>query len=298
MYFCSTHSPTKYYFMLIWEKNIPNYLVQKDSVVRTTIFTGLFALAFINIYAPFGVEKWYHPSNNIELFFYSSLVILTGMLVIVISRILMYQVSKKMELNYFQYSVWIFGEIVSMAAVYSIFAKYVLDDPREFADIIKITVKNTILILLFPYIVLWLYMAYKEKTQQLERYAQSGTQIPQPDIMVPFHDEKGKLKLSVVNNDILYIEASDNYVSVYYLLNNKISKYMIRNTLKNVEIKLKKLGYLRCHRSYLVNFSKVKVLKREKEGLFLVLNVESELILPVSKTYVGQIIESFSEISV
>lgn len=284
--------------MLIWEKDIPNYLVQKDSIVKTTIFTGLFALAFINIYAPFGVEKWYHPSNKIELFFYSSLVILTGMLVIVISRILMFQFSKKVSLNYFQYSVWIFGEIISMAAVYSIFAKYLLDDPRIFSEIIKITVKNTLLILLLPYIVLWFYLAYKEKTKQLERFAQSVGQVPQPDMMIPFHDEKGKLKLSVVNNDILYIEASDNYVSIYYMLNSKISKYMIRNTLKNLENKLNNLGYIRCHRSYLVNFNKVKVLKREKDGLFLVLNVDGELILPVSKTYVSKIIESFSEISV
>ncbi len=112
---------------------------------------------------------------------------------------------------------------------------------------------------------------------------------------VPFYDEKGKLKLSVINEDILYIEASDNYVSVYYLMNNKVSKYMIRNTLKQLEIKLSKIGFIRCHRSYLVNFNKVKVLKREKEGLFLVLNIEGELVLPVSKTYVSPIIESFSK---
>lgn len=284
--------------MLIWEKKIPFYLVQKDSIVKTTVFTGLFALAFINIYSPFGVDKWYHPTNKVELFFYSSLVILAGMFVIVISRIIMYQFSKKLELNYAQYSVWILVELISMAAVYSVFAKYILDDTRLFLDIIKVTVKNTLLVLLLPYIVLWLYFAYREKTKQLEQFSHGGGIKVNPDIMVPFYDEKGKLKLSVVIEDILYIEASDNYVSVYYILNNKVSKYMVRNTLKNLEVKLKKVGFIRSHRSYLVNFSKVKVLKREKEGLFLVLNVDGEMILPVSKTYVSSIIESFSETSI
>ncbi len=284
--------------MLIWEKKIPIYLVQKDTIEKTTIFTGLFALAFINIYSPFGVERWYHPTNKIELFFYSSLIILAGMLVIVISRIIMFKFSKKTELNYGHYSAWILLEIISMATVYSAFAKYALDDPRIFLEIIKVTVKNTILVLLIPYIVLWLYFAYREKTKQLEEYSHAAGPKVQPDLMVPFYDEKGKLKLSVVIDDILYIEASDNYVSVFYLLNNKVSKYMVRNTLKNLEEKLKKIGFIRCHRSYLVNFNKVKVLKREKEGLFLVLNVNGELILPVSKTYVSSIIESFSESSI
>ncbi len=283
--------------MLIWEKRIPLYLVQKDSIVKTTIFTGLFALAFINIYSPFGVERWYHPTNKIQLFFYSSLVILAGMFVIVLSRVIMYQFSKKVKFDYGQYSVWILVEIISMAAVYSVFAKYILDDPRIFVEIIKVTVKNTILVLLLPYIVLWLYFAYREKTQLLEKFSQNGGPKFQHDIMVPFYDENGKLKLSVVIDDILYIEASDNYVSVYYLSNNKVSKYLVRNTLKNLEVRLNKIGFIRCHRSYLVNFNKVKVLKREKEGLFLVLNVDGEMVLPVSKTYVSSIIESFSELS-
>ena len=220
------------------------------------------------------------------------------MAVIVLSRILMYQYSKRRDITYFQYSVWILIEIISMSAVYSIFAKYALEDTRLFLDIAKVTFKNTVLVLLLPYIVLWLYFAYKEKTKQLEEIEQGVVPIKtNPEMMIPFYDEKGKLKLSVINEDILYIEASDNYVSVYYLMNNKVSKYMIRNTLKNLELKLGKIGFIRCHRSYLVNFNKVKVLKREKEGLFLVLNVEDELVLPVSKTYVSAIIESFSELS-
>ncbi|MBN1117243.1 MAG: LytTR family transcriptional regulator [Bacteroidales bacterium] len=283
--------------MLIWEKKIPTYLVHKESIVRTTIFTGLFALAFINFYAPFNVEKWYQPTNEFELFFYSSLVILVGMLVIVLSRIIMFQVSKKVELTYLIYAIWIAAEIISMAAVYSVFAKFALDDRRFFYEIIEITFKNTLLILLLPYTVLWLYFAYREKTKELEEYSQTGILKGHPDKMIPFYDEKGKLKFSVINDDILYIEASDNYVSIYYVTNEKTAKYMVRNTLKNLEEKLKNIGFIRCHRSFLVNFNKVKLLKREKDGLFIELNADNQITLPVSKTYVTGIIESFSESS-
>jgi DNA-binding LytR/AlgR family response regulator len=280
--------------MLIWDKTIPKYLVQKDAITATTIFTGIFALAFINIYSPFGVEKWYQPQNKFEIFFYSSLVILTGMAFIVLDRIAMFQVSKKHSLNYFHYSIWIFFEILSLSAVYSVFAKFVLADQRVFYQIAEVTLKNTVLVLLLPYTVLWLYFAYREKTRQLDEISHGGVLKLQSDKMVPFYDEKNKLKISVVQDDILYLESSDNYVMIYYISNNKISKYMIRNTLKNLESKLLSIGFIRCHRSYLVNFNKVKILKREKDGLFLELDSDPHLVLPVSKTYVSAIIESFS----
>jgi len=207
----------------------------------------------------------------------------------------MYQVSKRRSINYLQYSVWIFCEILILATVYSIFAKFILDDKRVFYEIAEVTLKNTVLVLLLPYTVLWLYFAYLEKTRQLEKISQGGVLKSQSDKMVPFYDENGKLKISVIQDDILYLEASDNYVLIYYVSNNKISKYMIRNTLKNLEVKLLSMGFVRCHRSYLVNFNRVKILKREKDGLFLELNSVPHLVLPVSKTYVSTIIESFSQ---
>ncbi len=283
--------------MLIWEKKIPLFLVKKESIVGTTIFTGLFALAFINIYSPFELEKWYH-TNKIQLFAYSSLATLTGMAVIVISRVLMFSFSKRYHLTYLQFSVWIFIEISSMAVVYSIFVKYFMDDVRTVLEIIKVSIKNTALVLLMPYSAIWLYFSYREKTRQLEKISESKTPIMTSEKMFPFYDEKGKLKFSVLIDDIIYLEASDNYVSIFYTSGNKISKYMVRNTLKNLESKMDKLGFIRCHRSYLVNFNKVKILKRSKEGLQLELNTESQLTLPVSKTYLTNIIESFSEFTI
>jgi hypothetical protein len=288
--------------MLIWEKELPKYLTQKNVIVRTTIFTGLFALFFINIYFPFGVDHWLKQDdiqlNKIEFFLYSSLVILTGMAVIVLSRIIMYQATRNKTLSYGQYSVWIFLEITSMAAVYTIFVKFILKDIREFYDIAVLTLKNTTLVLLLPYTVLWLYFAYREKTKELEKLSSAGTASRVPtDKMIPFYDENGKLKFSVLLDDLLYLEAADNYVSIYYVSGDKVAKYMIRNTLKTLEERLEHYDIVRCHRSYLLNFNKVKILKREKEGLFLELNAPNSLTLPVSKTYVTSIVESFSEFS-
>ncbi len=288
--------------MFIWEKEIPQYLTKKGIIVRTTIFTGLFALAFINIYSPFNVERWVNQDdiqlNEIQLFLYSSLVILIGMAFIVISRIILFQLARrKKNINYGLYSFIIFMEIFSMAAVYALYVKYVFADHRSFYDVAVASLKNTALILLIPYTVLWLYFAYREKTKQLEELSSTpGAKVP-ADKMIPFYDENGKLKFSVLLDDLLYLEASDNYVSIHYISGNKIAKYMVRNTLKTLEKKLGSYDIVRCHRSFLVNFNKVRILKREKEGLFLELNAPDSFTLPVSKTYVSSIVESFSEFS-
>ena len=112
--------------------------------------------------------------------------------------------------------------------------------------------------------------------------------------MIPFRDEKETLRFSILLDDLLYLESSDNYVIVYYLDHTKVSKFLIRNSLKNYEESLGVPNLVRCHRSYIVNFDKVKIMRKEKEGLLLELDIPQQLSLPVSKTYVAAIIEAFS----
>ncbi|MEP0365479.1 MAG: LytTR family transcriptional regulator DNA-binding domain-containing protein [Cyclobacteriaceae bacterium] len=56
--------------------------------------------------------------------------------------------------------------------------------------------------------------------------------------------------LSVMSDQIVYAEAFDNYTNLF----TRDSKYIISHTLKSVEEKLNPLGFIRVHRSYLINF--------------------------------------------
>lgn len=280
-----------------WENAIPAFLVTKKNITKTILFTAAFALAFINFYSPFGVNYWFHV-NKIQLFLYSSLVILTGVLVIVFSRIIMYRYSRKKEIAYYQYFIWVLAEILSMAAFYSLFVKYILHDERLFYDIYKVTVKNTALILLLPYAILWLYFSWKEKSELINELSDNNIPSPKGKKMISFYDEKGTLRFSVLMDNLLYMEASDNYVIIHYSDNKKISKYVIRNTLKKLEQTINSDNIIRSHRSFLINFDKVRIMRREKEGVFLELDTEKDIQLPVSKTYVPEVIRSFSKFSV
>ncbi len=282
--------------MADFQKPLPHYLFQKKNIVSLILFTSAFALVFINIYSPFGADKWF-KLTKLEFLTYSSLVILAGVLVVVVSRIVIYQFCKRHTINLLQYFIWIFAEIMFMAMVYTLFEKFILRDSREFTELIRRSAENTALVLLIPYSVSWLYFSWLDKKEQIERMADIQSMSGNIRGMIPFYDEKAVLKFSVKKENLLYIESTENYVSICYLNKGKISKYLLRDTMKKMEESFAGTEIIRCHRSYMVNFEKVKVIRKEKDGLMLELDEPLQTDIPVSKTYVENVMQTFSKYS-
>jgi len=280
--------------MVDFQKPIPPYLNEKQNIVRLILFTSLFALVFINIYSPFGADRWFHLTS-LEFFTYSSLTILTGVLVVVFSRILMYQVCKRHIITIWQYLIWIFAEILLMALFYALFEKFFLKDTRIFTDLVRISSRHTALVLLLPYSILWLYFSWQDKKEQIDRLADVQAFSYNTRNMIPFYDDKGILKFSIKRENLLYLESAENYVSICYLNKDKVSKYLLRDTLKKIEENFSGTEIIRCHRSYMVNFEKVKVIRKDKDGLKLEFDNPYVTDIPVSKTYVSSVMQIFSK---
>lgn len=277
-------------------QKIPAYLNEKGNIVKLIFFTALFALVFINLYSPFGVTARFE-NTKFGLLLGSSLVILTGVLVVVISRVILYQVNRfRGSITLAQYLLWIAAEVFSMSMFYALYDKLFLGEMRPFWDSYKISIRNTALVLLLPYSVLWLYFSWIDKNKQIQQL--SGTaEGPAPDQkeMIPFRDEKGTMRITVKTNDLLYLQAADNYVTIFYNNQQKQAKYLLRSSLKQIETELKESSLIRCHRSYMVNFEKVKIIRREKDGLMLELDSVIPIEIPVSKTYMDEVFKAFGQ---
>jgi len=275
-------------------QKIPEYLYEKTNIVRLVIYTAVFALVFINIYQPFDSKNWL-PVSELMFFLFSSLVILTGVLVVVVSRIIMVRYARKKGLFFWQYALWILGEILAMALFYSLFTELVLKDTRSFSHMFRQSVINTSLVLLLPYSILWLYFTLRDKNRKLESLTRNEKETEGPvHSMLNFLDEKRELKLSVKSDQLLWIEAADNYVKVHYHHKGRIASFMVRNTLKTVENDFASTSLVRCNRSTIVNFDKVKILRKEKEGIFLAFDQDPVPDFPVSKTYAEKVLSRFS----
>lgn len=265
------------------EYKIPEYIYEKSNIVRLILLTALFALVFINIYKPFSSSNWYAVSE-FKFFVFSSLIILTGVLVVVLSRIVMYYWGRKHAISIYGYGVWIVLEIFFMSLFYTIYT-LVLNPEREYLNVFKESAINTSLVLLLPYSVLHFYFSYQEKERQLRLLEENRAEAAMKQTVFSFYDEKNELRLSVKRNNLLYLESADNYVCIWYLNKGLLTKFMLRNSLKAIEESLMDTNVLRCHRSFMVNFDQVKVIRREKDGVYLELDIEKVPDIPISKTY-------------
>jgi hypothetical protein len=281
---------------------IPAYFYEKSNIIRLILLTASFALLFINIFQPFGSRGWYPYISDFKYFFFSSLIILTGMLVVVVSRLIMFSITKKHSIQYWQYALWVTSEIFAMSLFFSLFAKFIPEEgmKRDFMEIFHQSTVNTSLVLLLPYSILWLYFSWRDKNKILEEMTRDEHIVETPKKnLIAFPDEKGELKITIVLENLLYVDSADNYATIHYLNKSKLSHFLIRNSLKWMEENLTKESPLvRCHRSFIVNLDKVKVLRKTKDGIFLELDTENTPDIPVSKTYYERVMTKFSKYSV
>lgn len=109
----------------------------------------------------------------------------------------------------------------------------------------------------------------KERIDRKERPSKESTEI-----FIKNNSSLVRLKY----DDILWVEAMENYV----VLNTYTDKYTIHFTMKALSEKLPVDKFMRVHRSFIVNFTKVKAI--EDNMLIIVYNKNTKAI-PVGKSY-------------
>ena len=76
-----------------------------------------------------------------------------------------------------------------------------------------------------------------------------------------------------------------------------LKRYMLRCRLKTVEESFRGSSLVRCHRKYIVNMDKVKVLRKEKDGYELDLDNDAISPIPITKTYSENVLSRFNNSS-
>ena len=282
-------------FKIIFDE-IPDYLKDKSTLITQVMFVSIFGLVFINIYAPFNASSWTEMSR-LEFFFSSSVMILIGMLGIVISKLIFFLLIGRVRFTYLIFGFWHFTEIVLLAAIYLVVDLVLLKSGMELVDRFTSLLFITLMVLAIPYIISWLYLSMKDKRTKLEDLTENTSQEFKEKQMITFRDETEKLRFSIKSEDILYVESTDNYVTVHTLEKGKVKKIMLRNTMKRLEKELEGKLIQRCHRSYMVNFENIKLVKLISTNLYIYLDSPEEIRIPVSKSYAEHVHEFLNRVS-
>lgn len=274
-------------------KRIPKYLLAKRNQIIMVLFVSIFAVVFINVYKPFGSDKWMIDQKEIastKYLLWSTILVCIGMTVVAISRVIMYNYSRnpRHSITYLKYAIWVFIELLLLSGAFTVLALIVSknlnltsNDPLE---IYKAAMQNTFFIIGIPYFICIFYFSYQERSAKLKELMNENIGFKSSNL-ISIRDSRGVLQLSVAKENLLYIESADNYICIWYKKNDTLKKQLMHITMKDVSEQLAETSIVRCHRSYMINLDLVKVMRREKGNLFLELGEPGVREIPISKTY-------------
>lgn len=281
------------------EKNkIPRYLLGKYQLIATVTFTAFFAIVFLLVSIPFSHNAWFQLGDHV-FFVFTVIFALLSLLLIILSKTLMYKTRNMFEMTYFKYTAWCVCEVVLIALLYTVITLIKVHPESEPTRIFFSALIYGTISLIIPYIIAGMYFAIidKNKTIRLMNYSTVVTdQGTVQDERISLCDNSGVLKLSVSSSNLYYIASEDNYIKVWYTdYKGELKKYMLRCRLKTVEESFKGSSLVRCHRQYIVNMDKVRVLRKERDGYELELDNDMIPPITVTKTYADNVLKIFSD---
>lgn len=213
----------------------------------------------------------------------------------------MYFFVKKISIGYLEYIIWIFGEIAILAGFYIFIAhkvgfidNYIQENPElvyweAIFEIFRKAIANTTWMLLIPYIISFLYLYNEHLVKRLISQQENNKERN----VIQFKDEKDEVRFTIASEKVIFIESSDNYSVIKYLNNNKVSDFILRNSLKKLSNELKDTSIQRCHRSYMINFEHVASLKKDNSEISFEFDIPNIKEIPISKSYNEKIMELF-----
>jgi len=240
---------------------------------------SLFFLAFTVVYDPFSMRDFLDMgrglySLNLSILF-AILLVLLGCL-----RLALRFMKDSKKFTWAAYVTWCIGECLVLALAASLYLTLMLKGEYSYFTVLfGYCIGNTYLILIYPYLVITL--AFEIAALKQAEQARASTD----ESLIRFFDEYKNPKLLIAAGAVLYIEAQENYVDIWYLDSGRPRKFNLRASMRSLEETAERHGLVRCQRSYYVNPSHVTVLRRENGWVYADLDQEGLPSIPVSKTY-------------
>ncbi len=95
--------------------------------------------------------------------------------------------------------------------------------------------------------------------------------------------------------DLLFIQADDNYSTVYWMHEGVVQKKLLRANLKSIETQIDNAFTIRCHRSYLVNVHAISNITGNANGYKLRIK-DSEYYIPVARPKGKEVMEKIGQL--
>lgn len=256
--------------------------------LRVGVYAGLFVTLFLYLFRPFGLgtrpfSEWWLARQCI---YFGLATMVTAWL---------FGGLRKLFPSYCNEQDWIvsrellsnLGLIIFITFANLLLGHWLYDNPLNGTSL-GFAFRNTLLIGLFPVV----FSAYVHQQRSNQQYVQSAqeanallseTSSTQQSLSVRLTGSNRNEELNFDAQDLLFIEAADNYAKVYLWRSEQLEKHLLRASLKSLAEQLSDhLQFFRCHRTYLVNLKQVSEISGNAQGYKLHL-FHTDQIVPVSR---------------
>lgn len=239
----------------------------------------VFFLVSVLLYEPSQLVSLMHAGESTGPLYSFNISIVTAIILVVmfLSRILLYLLRKVMNMNLGWFAMWCVMETVVASAFVALYLSLMDKSSGGYFFFLGRSISTLGSIFIYPYVILTLAFALAEA-----RRAGSA----KPEARLKFYDSRHQLKFITSAESLMYLEANENYVIIHFSENGVEKKYQLRNTLKSVEPLCEKAGFVRTHRGFIVNPAHVRLIRKEPGGFFFAdIGTDRPQGIPVSKKY-------------
>lgn len=252
----------------------PGLLWKYSAACWFAVLSAGFFLLFSLFYDPFGMQDRLDMERGISAFNTIILTCIIGVSVMT-TRTLMALLRSRISTEWWAYLLWCLMEITVTAAFMALFLA-LMDRGSGYFPTLATCIQYSSTILVFPYTILTMAMVIAEGKQMSQEREESQT-------LARFYDSNKLLKLTIASSTLMYIKAEENYLRIFYLDAGNVKDFQLRSSMTAVAETAGKAGLFRCHRSYYINPSKIKALRRESNGTMSAEIESAESPIPVSK---------------
>lgn len=267
----------------------------------SSLAIGVFVFLFLLVFRPFGISSWQTPFLVLKLAGYGVVSFLVMLLYYFILPMFITPLRRTEQ--------WTVGNellgkflILSLIAVFNFaYLKSPLmgwGKPVQFHVSFAESYGYTFLLGIFPVagLVCLNYILQLNKYVRLAaalpvhelpgtaRHDSTENAGPADLIKLSFIAENGLDEVSVQLEQLIFIEAEENYTGIHYFLDGIPVKRLLRNSLSRIESQAGTDVLVRCHRSFIVNLSQVDRVIGNAQGFrFCIRN--SAIQVPVGRKY-------------
>ena len=277
-----------------------NYLLEQAASINRReaivfiLFTGCYVFGFLVFFQPFGINN-YDPGETITPLFLA-MVALFGALVSLLLAINQFILAPLVLRSppRWQVALWFAWSIVWVAS--GIFLLYNwLGDWHDFHWRSYLGFIGNLGVLgLLPIIGLLAYVHIRDlqNTLNLEISARPAT-TREGLALITFTAENGKDRFALPLDQLLYIQADDNYVTIHFLEDNQPRQQLLRKSLKAIQDEKLHPALFRCHRSCIINTGRITHVAGNRQRLSVRLSGMA-MTLPVSRQYAGELYDRYA----